>query len=215
MYLAQAKGFLPKAALIVTFFCLFALNGAVGRSETESPNGGMAREQLQLLLKPYLRLKSLRAEFVQKKHLADLNLDLVSTGRLQVDKPEKVLWTVLTPSFLEVAIEKKQLTLTSLKNGTKQIQKISFEQMGSNKDSQGLAILLPWLEMDVDALLKEYRVDSTSPSKIQFTPKNTSLFKTIQLSLGKNKHIETLLFQEKTGDSIAIGFKASRIENFN
>lgn len=207
------KGF--PIVIIVCLFTFFA-NGALGRIEPKSPASAaprLGKQELQSLLRPYLSLKSLKADFVQKKHLADLNMNLISTGKLEVEKPRKVLWTVLKPSFLEVSIAEKDLTMTSMKDGQKQVQKISFEQMGSEQGAKGLALLLPWLEMDVDKLLAEYTIVETAPSELQFTPSTKSLFKYIGLKLAKNKHIETLTFTEQNGDSISIEFKGAKIEN--
>jgi hypothetical protein len=212
---------MSKGFPIVIIICLFTffLTDSVGRAATESPKAApgaaapLAKDELQALLKPYVNLKSLKTEFVQKKHLADLKLSLTSTGRLEVEKPHRVVWTVLTPSFLEVRIAEKDLTMTTMKDGQKQEQKISFDQMGSEQGAKGLALLVPWLEMDVEKLLAQYSIVKTGPSQLRFTPRDSTLFKTIEMTLASNGHMRTLTFSEQNGDSIRIDFKAAKIEN--
>jgi hypothetical protein len=196
-----------KGFPIVIFICLstFCIDGALGRA----PAKPLGAPELESLLKPYLSLKSLSANFVQKKHLQDLNLDLTSTGQLQVKNPHIILWTLQKPSFLEVRISQKDLTITTAKD--KEPQKISFAQMGE-QGAGGLALLVPWLEMDVNQLLKNYRIEKLEPLHLQFTPTQKSLFKNIELHLSKNHHIQTLTFMEQSGDSIEIEFKAVKIE---
>jgi hypothetical protein len=211
-----------KGFPIVIIICLFTFftNGSVGRAAQDAAKAAsgaakkLSKEELQALLKPYANLKSLKADFVQKKHLSDLGLNLISTGRLEVEKPNRVVWTVLTPSFLEVRIAQKDLTMTTMKDGQKREQKISFDQMGGEQGAKGLALLVPWLEMDVDKLMAQYSIVETAPSQLEFTPSDSALFKTIGMKLAKNGHMRTLTFNERNGDSIQIDFKAAKIENF-
>jgi len=208
-----------KGFPIVITVCLssFLLVGALGRAATmtapETKTAPLTSQELQARLKPYLRLKSLDADFVQKKHLADLAMDLPSSGHLSVKKPGPVVWTVLKPSFLEVRITGRDLTMTSMKDGARSEQKISFDQMGSEQGSKGLALLVPWLEMDVEKLLARYTITQTAPDQLRFVPKTGALFKEIGMKLAPNGHLQRLSFSEQNGDSIEIDFKAAKIQN--
>jgi len=201
------KSFLP-----VIFVCLFASDVALSQTALKQ----LEKQDLETLLKPYASLKSLETEFTQKKHLADLNLSLTSSGHLKVDKPTSVLWTVDKPSYLEVEIKGDELSMTTIKDGRKDTQKISLKQMGSQQGAKGLTLLVPWLEMDIDKLMSEYSIFEIKPSHLRFTPaadaKNKPIFRDIELKLASNKHIKTLTFNEQNGDSIEITFKAAKIE---
>lgn len=196
----------------VLFVCLCPIFFAVahGREHLRI----IEKPELERLLTGYVKLKKLDSQFVQKKTIQELKLDLLSEGHLVVEKPQKIVWTVTKPSFLEVKINDKNIEMTTLKGTLRQTQIVSLSSIGANQGTQGLSLLVPWLEMNVDKIIEAYSIVELAPSHLRFTPKSGSLFKTIEMRVAKTSHIERLTFYEKNGDSIDITFKALRIENF-
>lgn len=66
--------------------------------------------------------------------------------------------------------------------------------------------MIPWLEMNVDKILELYTIKSPIADFLQFYPKTTSPFKSIEMNLDSKKHIRKLKFYENNNDTIEIQF---------
>ncbi|MCC6138576.1 MAG: outer membrane lipoprotein carrier protein LolA [Bdellovibrionaceae bacterium] len=197
--------------LIVIFVCLCPFLSAVAQGQSESKIFG--KPELERFLTDYVKLQNLRSSFLQKKTIAELKLELISTGTLIVDKDKiknthSVVWTIEKPSFLEVRMDEKNIHMTTLNGKKRQTQTVPLSQMSSQQGAQGLSLLVPLLEMDAEKLLAHYAIQEVKPQQLRLSPKTRSLFKTIDLSVGLNKQVSALRFIEKNGDSIDITFKA-------
>lgn len=195
----------------VLFVCLCPIFFAVAHGREHLPV--VEKPELERLLTGYVKLQKLDSAFVQKKTIKELKLDLISHGRLVVEKPHSIVWTVVKPSFLEVKIDDKNIQMTTLKGTLRQTQTVSLSSIGSAQGAQGLSLLIPWLEMNTDAIFESYSIVQPVPLFLQLTPKKESLFKQIELRLSKAGPVERLTFYEKNGDSIDITFKSVKIEN--
>lgn len=194
----------------VLFICLcsFLSDVAQGKELIRT----IEKAELERLLTSYVKIKKLSGTFKQIKTIQELQTDLVSEGSLEVIKPHNITWTIHKPSFLEVKIDDKTITMTTQKGGERQTQTIQLANISSQQGAQGLSLLVPWVSLDVDKILASYEIQSPQMDFLQFYPKTPSPFKSIEMSLDKKNQIRKLKFYEKNSDTIEIIFNALKAQ---
>lgn len=164
--------------------------------------------QLKKALAKYQAMASLEVHFHQIKTLKDIQLKLESDGVLKVQLPNRVEWKVQKPQRLDMILEQDKVTLKS--EGKEETFRASE---GSAKDRRAFTDLLNWLRLDADALVKDYEVSETGPRTYRFSAKNSGTgMKALTMKIGAAGAVETLTFDEASGDEIHIVFGAPKVK---
>ncbi len=169
----------------------------------------VSEAQLGQELKAYRDLKELAVTFHQTKHLAEMNLDLRSEGRMALKRPDEVVWEIQKPSRVTVQINRKEISITSA--GERQVLKIS--ELSHDNAARGFGLLMPWLTLDTAALVAQYEITSGADHTFQFVPKqgNSTVVK-MRAHLTPAGHLDKLQLFEKSGDTLEILFATPRIK---
>jgi hypothetical protein len=170
--------------------------------------------ELKNIFSRYQGLTELSVDFQQTKILKDVPNHLISKGRLLVKTPDRLVWTILTPAFVEVVISRGEVQITSGKGATADVQKITRAQLATNPQSRALDGLAHWLKFDTDYLEKEYDVTRRNDGRYSFRPRNLvdSPFLEITVSLAEKSSVRELDLNEKSGDRLEIHFEEPKIQ---
>lgn len=172
------------------------------------------RPQLKQLFSRYQGLTELSVDFQQTKILKDVPNRLISKGHLLVQTPDRLVWTLTTPAFLEVVIAKGEVQITSGKGASADVQKITRAQLASNPQSRSLDGLAHWLKFDADFLENEYEVTRIENGKYVFNPRKIedSPFRELIVELAKSGAVRELDMSEKSGDRLEIHFEEPKMK---
>lgn len=152
----------------------------------------------------YESIATLRSRFRQTKLLKDVNLKLDSEGELTLVRPDKVTWAIRKPARMEVSLDGRTVTLTSA-------DKSETYTLGENPDdtvSRGLMGLIAWLRVDVNALNAAYEFTQLEGGEYLCTPRESAgaPFRAMKLKIHDAGHVEKLVLDELSGDSLTIQF---------
>jgi outer membrane lipoprotein-sorting protein len=166
-------------------------------------------KELAQLLKFYAPIQALTVSFQQTKHLHEMGLELRSSGRLEIHRPDQIVWEILKPSHLWVSIDKEKFRL---KEGDGAEQVFELNQLSQENAARGVGLLKPWLLLDVKALSEQYAVEKVRPGFYVFTPKSdVKFFKAMDVTIGKAGHMEKMLLHEPSGDTLEIAFGTPKV----
>ncbi len=173
------------------------------------------RENLIQLFRRYRGLTELSVDFQQTKILKDVPNHFVSKGHLFVQTPDRLVWTITTPSFLEVVISKGEVQITSGKGPSADVQKVTRAQLASNPQSRSLDGLAHWLRFDSEFLAQEYNITHQENDRYVFQPRKLgeSPFRELTVEIAKNGAVHELDLVEKTGDRLEIHFEEPQIKH--
>lgn len=182
-------------------FLLYALSHLALSAEPHA----LTLAELSTVLGKYRSISVLRVNFTQTKILKDMDLKLVSHGKLTVVRPAKVIWEIKDPSPLTVTFDQSDLQIQS---GTGSTQKTEHYQIRSGQQGfSALKALSAWLNVDVDALYKDYTILSTDNNQYLFKPKQKGIpFESILAKVGSSGHLEGLTLNELSGDQLELRF---------
>ncbi|MEQ1876501.1 MAG: hypothetical protein ABL958_07635, partial [Bdellovibrionia bacterium] len=98
----------------------------------------------------------------------------------------------------------RELKMSS--GGTEQVLKLS--QLGGQKESQSLARLIAWLELDAEKISQRYNVFESGKSGLRFKPKDAAMdpFSDLELTLDGSGFLTGLKINERSGDRLEIDF---------
>lgn len=169
--------------------------------------------ELNDALKLYRSMTELNVEFEQNKHLKDIAMDLKSSGRLKVLPPDLVVWEILKPSPLSVKIDHDRVQIESGSGASKTTQTLALSEMGKDRATQGLGVLMPWLLLDSKRLAEDYRISETEKKSFSFEPRSSKpkFFTRIEARLGRSGALQSLLLTELSGDTLEIKFNEPKI----
>jgi outer membrane lipoprotein-sorting protein len=200
--------------LLITYavFGLFSAGDLV-LAQAASPTV-VDHDHLKQLFNRYQGLTELSVDFQQTKILKDVPNHLVSKGHLLVQTPDRLVWTITTPSFLEVLISKGEVQITSGKGPSADVQKVTRAQLASNPQSRSLDGLAHWLKFDSEFLEHEYEVSRLENGRYVFNPRKLEESPFIQLTvdLTKSGAVRELDLSEKSGDRLEIYFDEPKIK---
>ncbi len=169
-------------------------------------------QELSERLKSYQSIQELHVTFDQKKHLAEMNLDLPSSGRIVVRRPDQVTWEVLKPAYVRVNINSQHVQIVSGEGAHAKTQVFKAAELGGSEQAKWMARLLPWLLLDARALSKQYTVSLIREGQLQFLPRETKgPFAKLEIELNKAGHMGRLVLFEPSKDTLEIRFGRPRI----
>ena len=166
----------------------------------------LTSKELDTLFQRYRGLTELSVDFEQTKILKDVATPLVSKGHLLVRTPNELVWTITSPSFLEVKMQDGSVQITSGKGPKADIQKLSRAQLASNPQSRSLDSLSHWLQFDSKFLNSEYQVEKLGANRYKFNPKGESPFASMTAEILADNTVRKIEMNEKSGDQLQIKF---------
>lgn len=171
----------------------------------------LSPQTVELRLKSYVGITGFRARFTQVKHLKDMALDLTSEGQLTVIRPHKVIWRVDRPSPLEMTLEERAIHLVQGQGAARREQHWKLGNEIGEADLKGIHDLMAWLRLDIPAINAAYRLTEVKPGELRCAPRENSPhspFVAMNLRLNPKGHLERLILEERSGDSLEITFSA-------
>lgn len=165
--------------------------------------------ELKTLFQPYASVSELDVDFRQTKTIRGLKTPLKSTGHLKVRQPDLVEWTVLKPSYLQARMQGRKMTLTTGQGENQRTQAVPESETGS------LSALVAWMRFDVEQLAKDYTVTELGSNWYSFVPQKpeSAPLNKIDVELGPERKLKTLVLHEKSGDQIEIAFESPKVKN--
>ena len=192
-----------RNALSIPFVTLCFIAGAAESTVTEA----MLAEKLRF----YAALGSLEADFKQVKELREMGMDMKSEGRLTLKRPDVVVWEILKPARVKVELGTTGIKITSGEGANATGQSFSADQMPQDKGASGMRDLVAWLKLDAKALSEQYVITKTPAERYLFEPRKTGPFKSMEMALAKDGHLETLVLNEASGDRMTLTFAKPRV----
>lgn len=158
------------------------------------------------------KINTISCDFVQTKHLAMLNDQLISNGTMKYSNPDKLRWEYSTPyNYLFV--------FNGSKVYVKNRSQANVIDVNTNKIFREVArIMMNTVTGKALSLKSDFNVDvkvETNEYKIELTPVRKELkqlFKSVTLYFNKsNRYISKIKIVEKNGDSTDIQFKNLKV----
>ncbi len=149
----------------------------------------------------------LSAEFTQTQKRAILKKPLVSSGTIEFERPENLVWTVKLPAPSTFELHGSVASMEFPQLGLKE----RFD-LDSMPDANRLASsLLVWLQADPAAVERDFTVHYLdAPARIVLTPKSPSLqglIKKMELHVKESPwRISGVNLEEPSGDTVDLAF---------
>ncbi|HSQ77342.1 MAG TPA: outer membrane lipoprotein carrier protein LolA [Nitrospirota bacterium] len=164
---------------------------------------------LKNLGKKVSAFKTLKTDFTQDKEMAMFKEKVVLSGRIYLEKPNKIAWHVDKPLRYSVLITDKMIRQWD--EDTNQVQEISLTK---NPIFQNvLNQLTVWFSGEYGSLLdtNTVRVVQHDPLVIEFTPRDTNIakkvIKSITITFRQDEtYLQQIRIQELSGDVTTIRF---------
>ena len=164
---------------------------------------------LKNLGKKVSAFKTLKTDFTQDKEMAMFKEKIVLSGRIYLEKPNKIAWHVDKPLRYSVLITDKMIRQWD--EDTNQVQEISLTK---NPIFQNvLNQLTVWFSGEYGSLLdtNTVRVVRHDPLVIEFTPRDTNIakkvIKSITITFRQDEtYLQQIRIQELSGDVTTIHF---------
>ena len=197
--------------LLLGLLCLFWVSTHVQASGNEQDSGTTDKldSVLSRIEDKVSRMETLRAEFVQEKHLAILDRPIVLTGLLFMEKPDLFAWHVEHPLRYSMVIEGE--VLRQWDEDTDQVHKISLGKNPAFK--MVIQQMRDWFSGSYRPMLAEYTVSvfENDPIALAFVPLDSALARqviervTITFA-GDERYIHQVQIVERGGDRTLLKF---------
>ena len=203
----------PALVLLLLFF--FLLPGNLRAGEGTHVQQPSAAAQLERLGRDASVFQTLKTGFVQEKRLAVFQNTVVLTGRIVLQKPNRVAWHVDAPVRYSVVISDS--SVRQWDEDTDRVQEIS---LAKNPVLQNvLNQLTVWFSGDYRSLLKDFDVETArqSPPAFRFSPKKTvmasKIIRDIEIEFREDrKYLRSISIHELGGDSTVITFTDTQFD---
>lgn len=197
--------------LLLGLLCLSWISMHVQASANQQDSGAVDKleEVLSRIEDKVSRMESLRADFVQEKHLAILDKPIVLKGTLFMEKPNLFAWHVEHPLRYSMVVEGG--VIRQWDEDTEQVQKISLGKNPAFK--MMIQQMRDWFSGTYRPMLAEYRVSllENDPITLEFIPLDNALARqviervTITFA-GDERYIQQIQIVERGGDRTLLKF---------
>lgn len=210
---ANVTGILAPATVLL-LLCLFLVPGSL-KADAENKAQEPAAAQLERLGREASVFQTLKTGFTQEKRLAVFQNTVVLTGRIVLQKPNRVAWHVDAPVRYSVVISDS--SVRQWDEDTDRVQEIS---LAKNPVLQNvLNQLTVWFSGDYRSLLKDFDVETAkqTPPAFRFSPKKTAMaakiIRDIEIEFREDrKYLRTISIHELGGDSTVITFTDTQFD---
>jgi outer membrane lipoprotein-sorting protein len=163
---------------------------------------------LRTALAKYQGMESLDVTFKQTKTLKDMDFTVESEGRMFIQMPDLVRWQMTKPSAVKVELNRDQITVES----SGKSNKVDTAAIPPAQRREFLN-MFNWLKLDADAIAATYDVSRLGPNQYAFNSRSPdSMFKTLEMQMSKNGHVESMRFKEKSDDEIVLRFGSPKMK---
>ena len=183
---------MPRA--LIFMLCLFALAAAAETPKTARRMMALARHRV------------VRADFVQVRHLAELDMDVESRGVMISELDGRLRWQVDSPVKSVTLIDREKLVHFDGESGkTAVIPQNDFPWLKLMRES-----LDEWLSGDPERLAKRFDVTFPRPDTLHLVPRDEMLKKlctSVDIALDpKGEAITGIMIAEPGGDTLEMRF---------
>ncbi len=182
-------------AFLILLFCVFALSCA-----------GQSVNELAEKFRAFSSGKGIRAEFVQTRHLNDLDMQVKIQGEMVCEKNGRLRWEVKTPVRSITIIGPDKLRHCDLETGKTAVipaDKIPWLQLLKE-------CMTDWISGDPDQLKTRFELKAKDSHTLRLLPKTAQLrpvIKTVEIRADATfRAIESILIEEVSGDRLEIRF---------
>lgn len=209
-------------SLLILFSFLLSSNQAV--CETLGGNSGKGelsaktaevKELLRTIGKKVSNFKSLKTDFVQEKTLAMFKKKIVLSGRIYMEKPNRLAWHVDKPVKYSVVITDK-----SIKQWDEDTNKVQELSLAKNPIFKNVVNQLSvWFSGEYSALMDDNNVSvlQQHPLVIEFVPNEKNIakkmIKSITITFREDeKYLRKIKILEMSGDTTNIEFSGTQLD---
>jgi len=200
---------------VIFVFVTVAL--ALGQNETKRSGDAKAASHKEILERLEAKLSGVRtvqADFVQKKRLAMFRREMTIEGRLAVENPERIAWHVDKPVRYSLVIVGPELSQWD--EDTDRVQTMRLDKNPSFKAA--FQQMTAWFSGRYASLRERYDVAiaQTDPYVLVFSPKKGSgmekIIKKIRIVFREDeRYINELTLHEASGNTSIIRFSNTRL----
>lgn len=175
----------------------------------QQEQGVSDQDVLQLLERAASQVSSIQCDFVQTKQLKVFAEELISKGRMLLEKPDKLRWEYLEPSQQGFVV-----------NGDRAMRWSEFSEKPERfaiEDDMATRIiaeqLLAWAGVDLPRLRKSFaiQVEQRTPPVLSLSPRSERLgqyLQRIRVSFGPDaRAVRRVQIMEQDGDETLLEFK--------
>jgi len=167
------------------------------------------RELLARLEERAAELQTLKADFIQEKHLAILERPLVLKGTLFMQKPDHFAWIVREPLGYSMVIRGDVAHQWS--EDTQQVDKISLSE--NPHFQMAIRQMRDWLSGAYQSILGDYTASvlGADPLRLQFIPRETALprelIESVTIEFERDeRYVHEIKIVERRGDWTLLTF---------
>ncbi len=169
---------------------------------------------LDKLEKSFSTIKTVQADFVEKRRLKILKQTLTLKGHLKLEAPGRLLWRNDEPMRFELMMDDKQA-----KQWDEDTNKVQAFDVGSNPIfKQVLGQIKAWFSGRFGELKKDYdmAVKQVEPMVLEFRPRDGSLaakaVKLVTVRIQKDgKYVNRISIDYLSGDTTTIAFSNTKL----
>lgn len=176
-----------------------------------APGRVLSLEEVNQRLSFYKTLKTLKTTFKQVKRLKDVGIEMKSEGTLTLTRPDKIIWRVTQPAFVELQMHGKRVDLITGEGKETKKQTWGLEEALDSNTHKSLEGLVSWLQIDIPTLHKHYEIHELGVNQFRCVPRGNSFVTALRLQLHPKGHLEKLWLEEKSGDEIELTFNTPTV----
>lgn len=181
--------------IIKTLFCMFVISSSLLSGEIED----FAEK-----LKPLASQDSISADFIQTRHIANLNFDMKFQGRMLQQISRHLKWETLKPVHTIYVISRDSFMLwdaATKKSTVLNAEKMPWIPVMFNMQAQ-------WMQGNLEAIRKNFVIEVKDDHTLQLKP-NTKMAVQMDISITFSDdytYIRTMVFTEASGDYTRLEF---------
>ncbi len=201
---------MKKVFLVLPLLAAFCL----ADSPTTQPARPASKELLEKVQKGLSTVNSVEADFVQEKELSMLKHKLVIKGHFAMEKPDHVVWNVVSPVKYAIAVKGDQVT-----QWDEDTNKVQVIHLGGDPTFKAISEQISaWFLGDYQKIAEQYdvSVQRDEPLTLSFSPKEGSMvakmMKNVSVTFGKEgKYIDTMVIREAAGSVTTLHYLDAKI----
>ena len=163
-------------------------------------------DDLARKFKSVAEYKTIRADFIQTRCLAELDMQVKIEGHMACEKNGRLLWQVKSPVSSVTVIGKDELRHFDAETGkTAVIRPDKFPWLEILRSCMN-----DWLSGDPEQLAKRFELTAKDDRTLRLIPKETQLkqiFKSVEIRADvRFRNVESIVIEEMSGDRMEIRF---------
>ena len=154
--------------------------------------------------------RTVQADFVQTRHLTELDMKVEIRGEMVCEKNGRLRWQVKSPIKSITVIKQNELRHFDGETGKLAvIDSAKFPWLGVLRDC-----MTDWIAADPERLRQRFALETKDSRTLRLRPENDQLrqiFNAVEIRLSADYNtVERILIEEKSGDRLTIRFSQVR-----